>query len=250
MSDQSVLTQPTQVVCPTCLSTIPSGIPICPQCGAAMPPPAYPSMPPSAPPKKSRTGLMIAILLIVVIAVGALAYVGYVVVQNNQAQILQAAKATDQGEASNAPSQLVLTCLTVRNDNSTLRYYQGSGFSGYSTIIETVGVSNPTRFVIDVRWTLTLDFPHIGWDLSNSVPFHLSSNSVGHPTFNLQISAAQYNSLPAHPDTSGAFGTMDESYSVTGTYATYNFTHQSTYDSSTNTGTGAFASSGGNLPQC
>src|SRR5712692_7636135 len=138
MSDQPAVPQVPQSVCPACFSSVPYGVPYCPQCGNAMPgayPPVVPpyTTPPS--PRKSRVGLMIGIVLVAVIVIGL---GGYFAFQNSQ-QILQAAKDSDQTAANQGINQLQITCFTARTDNSTLHYYYGTGFSGYETSYETFG---------------------------------------------------------------------------------------------------------------
>ncbi len=190
--------------------------------------------------------MIVGIVLITLLVIGI---VGYVVYQNVQQQVLFAAKNSEQNAANQAPSQLQITCFTVRNDNSHLSYSLISGYSGYLIIYETFGVSNPTKFVMEVTWTLTVDFTSAKLVLISTAPFHLSTNGVAYPTFTFQITGAQYNNLPPNADFSQFSVTLDGSYAVTGAYSTYNLTQHSTYDTSTNTGSGSLGSSG-SLPKC
>src|SRR5437016_4625894 len=83
----------------------------------------------------------------------------------------------------------------------------------------------------------------------DSSPFHLSADGTGYPTFAFRITSTQLNNLAPGTDFSNYTATLDGSYSVTGTYATYTVTQHSTYDSSSNAGTGTIGSSG-SLPKC
>ncbi len=174
---------------------------------------------------------------------------GYVVYRNNQQQILLAAKNTELNAANQAPDQLQITCLTVTSDNSHLSRSQYGVYSGYVTISEKFGVSNPTRFVMDVTWVLTIDFTAINLVTPSSTSFHLSANGQAGPIFPFVITGSNYNSLPPNPDFSKFIVTLDGTYAVKGTYGTYNPTQHLTYDSTANTGTGSLGSSG-SLPQC
>jgi hypothetical protein len=189
--------------------------------------------------------LIVGIVLIAILLLGV---GGYVVYHNGQQQILQATKNSEQNAATQAINQLQPTCLSVRTDSSQL-YGSPGYYSGYRTVYETIGINNPTRFVMDTTWDLTLKYPSVGWILADSVPFHLSANGTAHPIFNFQVSASQLNNLPPNPDLTTFTITLTETYSITGSYATYNLTSQSTYDSSTRSGTGFLRMSVSN-PSC
>ncbi len=209
-------------------------------------PPMPPVSFPPPPPPKSRAGLVIGIVLVVVLVVGLVGYLAY---QVNQQQIFSAARNSEQNAASQGINQLQITCFTVRNDTSHLSYSPTSGYSGYAVIYETFGVSNPTRFVMDVTWTLTIDYISVGWVLTSTAPFHVSTGGVAYPAFAFQVTGSQFNSMPANPDFSNFRTTLDQSYAVTGKYDTYSLTQRSTYDSSTNSGAGYLGSSA-SLPPC
>jgi len=65
----------------------------------------------------------------------------------------------------------------------------------------------------------------------------------------VKVSPPLLNNPAPGIDFSNYTATLDGSYSVTGTYATYTVTQHSTYDSSSNAGTGTIVSSG-SLPKC
>ncbi len=238
--------QPQRVTCPTCFAMVPSGTQFCPQCGSPIPPPAGPPVPAAAPPSKRPIALIVGIVLIAIILLGV---GGYVVYNNAQQQILQAAKNSEQNTANQAVDQLRATCLTVRTDSSHLYGYSGS-YSGYRTVYETIGVNNPTKFVMQTTWHLTLSYPSVGWVLADTESFHLSATGTAYPIFSFQVSGSQLNNLPPNPDFTTFTVTLDGTYAATGSYATYNLNQHSTYDSSTRSGTGFLATGGSNLPSC
>jgi hypothetical protein len=172
-----------------------------------------------------------------------------VLYNNAQAQILQAAKTSDRNAANQSIDQLQPTCLSVRTDSSTLYGSPGS-YSGYRTVYETLGISNPTRFPMDATWALTLNYPSVGWVLADTETFHLSANGTARPIFNYRVSGSQLNNLPPNPNLTTFKVTLDGTYVVTGTYATYLLTHQSNYDSSTMSGNGFLSSGTSNMPSC
>jgi type II secretory pathway pseudopilin PulG len=196
-------------------------------------------------PRKSRVGLIIGIVLVVVIVIGL---GGYFAFQNGQQQIAQAAKDSEQTAANQGINQLQITCFSARTDNSTLYYYYGTGFSGYETTYETFGVYNPTRFAMGITWTMTFNFPSVGWVLADTESFQLTSGATAHPIFAFRVTGSQLNSLPPNPDLSRYTATVDGSYNVAGTYATYSLTQHQSYNSSTNFGSGVGSTSG--LPKC
>jgi hypothetical protein len=225
------------------------GTRFCPQCGNAIPPPTpWPIVPGPAPaPKRNTAVIIVAVVLIAVLAVGA---AGYFIYQNDQAQVLQTAKNNEANAANQAPNQLQFTCFSSRTDNSTLFGNRANGFSGYVTIYETFGVSNPTNFAMDATWTITLDFPSAYLVLTNSQTFHEGSNGgLAYPVFAFTITGTQLNSTPSNANLTIFTVTLDGTYLVTGTYATYTPTTHSTYDSTSNTGNGILSSTG-NLPSC
>ena len=81
-------------------------------------------------------------------------------------------------------------------------------------------------------------------------PFHLSANGTARPIFNYRVSGSQLNNLPPNPNLTTFKVTLDGTYVVTGTYATYLLTQQSNYDSSTMSGNGFLSSGTSNMPSC
>jgi hypothetical protein len=112
-----VQSQAQQVTCPTCFTISPLGTQFCPQCGNTIPPPTWAPIPATAPPSKRPVKLIVGIVLIVLLLVGI---GGFVLYNNAQAQILQAAKTSDRNAANQSINQLQPTCLSVRTDSSTL----------------------------------------------------------------------------------------------------------------------------------
>jgi hypothetical protein len=185
----------------------------------------------------------IVLIAIIVIGIG-----GYAFYQNQQQVILQAAKNSDRDAANQSVNQLQNTCFSNRTDTSTLSYSNGV-FYGYATIYETFGIYNPTRFPMDATWSITIDFPGPSWVLTTTQPFHLVAAGTGYPTFAFKVTSTELNNLTPTTDLKTFTVTVDSSYLVTGTYATYTLTQHSTYDSSSNSGTGTIGSSG-SLPKC
>ena len=239
--------QPQQVACPTCHTMVAVGTAFCPQCGSPIPstvPSGWPITPPAPAPKRN-VALIVGIVLIVIIVIGIGGYAFY---QNQQQLVLQTAKNTERDAANQAPNQLQATCFSNRTDVSNLSYSNGV-FYGYATIYETFGISNPTRFAMDATWTLTVDFPGPRWVLTDTTPFHIVGSGTGYPTFAFRLTGNQLNNLNNMTDFKTYTVTADSSYLVTGTYATYTVTQHSTYDSSSNTGSGTLGGSG-SLPKC
>jgi hypothetical protein len=144
---------------------------------------------------------------------------------------------------------LQFTCFSTRTDNSTL-HDTTSGFSGYVTVYETFGISNPTNFSIDATWTITIDFPSAAWVLVDSQTFHEAPNGgVAHPTFGFTVTGSQLNNTPHTANFTIFQVTLDGTYQVIGTYANYTPTTHSTYDSTTSGGNGSLGTGSG-LPKC
>ncbi len=186
-------------------------------------------------------------MAVVLIAVLILGIAGYAFYQNHQQQVLQTAKNSEANAANNSVNQLTFTCFSNRT-TSTVSGTKGS-LTGSFTVYETFGISNPTSFVIDARWTITLDFPSAGWLLTNTQTFHMSPNGVAYPEFAFTITANQLNNTPANANFTIFNVTLDGTYQVTGTYATYTPTTHSTYDSTTSSGNGSLGTGNG-LPKC
>jgi hypothetical protein len=189
----------------------------------------------------------VAVVLIAVLVAGV---GGYVLYQQGQQHVLQAAKNSEANAANQAPNQLQFTCFSNRTDNSHLYGNAASGFSGYLTVYETFGISNPTNFPMDATWTITLNFPSASWTLVDSQTFHEAPNGgTAHPTFGFTITGSQLNSTPHNANFTIFTVTLDGTYQVTGTYANYTPATHSTYDSTTSTGNGSLGTGSG-LPKC
>ena len=241
--------QPQQVACPNCYTLVPTGTRFCPQCGNAIPPPTtWLTVPTPAPaPKRNVALIIIAVVLIAVLIVGV---GGYLLYQQGQQRILQDAKNSEANAANQSVNQLQFTCFSNRTDSSHLSYTQGYGYSGYATVYETFGISNPTNFAMDVTWTITIDYPSVGWVLSDSQTFHEAQNGgVAYPIFGFTVTGSQLNNRPSNANFTIFDVTLDGTYQVTGTYATYTPTTHSTYDSITSSGNGNLGSGNG-LPKC
>ncbi len=237
--------QPQHVACPNCYTLVQMGTRYCPQCGNAIPPPSWPAVPSVPPAPKRNTALIV--VAVVLIAVLILGVAGYALYQNHQQQVLQAAKNSEANAANNSVNQLSFTCFSNRTD-ANLSGTPGS-FSGYFVVYETFGISNPSIFVIDARWTIALDFPSAGWSLRNTQTFHMSPSGVAYPEFAFTITANQLNNTPTNANFTIFNVTLDGSYQVAGTYATYTPTTHSTYDSTTRNGNGNLGAGSG-LPKC
>lgn len=170
--------------------------------------------------------------------------------RQNQARILQDAKRSEATDANNAPYNLQVTCFSNRTDDTHLTYSVTNGYYtyyGYATVYEKFGVYNPTRFAMDVTWTITIDYPSAGWQLSDRQTFHESTNGTAYPEFSFTITGYQLTITPTHANFTVA---IDGSYRVIGTYATYDPTTHETYDSATAGNTGNGPGSQNNLPKC
>ena len=214
--------QPQQVACPTCNTLIAVGTAFCPQCGSPIPstvPPGWPVIP-SAPAPKRNVAIIVGIVLIAVIVIGIGGFAFY---QNQQQLVLQAAKNSEKDAANQSVNQLQATCFSNRTDISNLSYSNGV-FYGYATIYETFGISNPTRFAMDATWTINADFPGPSWVLTDTSPFHIVASGLGYPTLAFRLSGNQLNNLNNMTDFKTYSVTLDASYLVTGTYATYTVT--------------------------
>lgn len=234
-----------QVACPKCFTLVPTGTRFCPQCGNAIPPPAPWTVP--APEARRNVALIVAAAVLIVVLVGGVA--GYLVYQQNQ-RVLQDAKNSEANGASQAPSQLQITCFSNRTDNSNLYYSSTTGYSGTTTVYETFGVDNPTNFAMDVTWTITFDFTSLGWVLTNSRTFFLPANGgLAYPEFGFTVTGNQLNNKPANADPSIFTVTLDGTYNVTGTYSTYHPTTHQSFNSASGGGSGNLNGSGG-PPKC
>lgn len=203
-----------------------------------------------APAPESKRKVAVIIVAVVLIAVLAVGIAGYIIYQNGQAQALQIAKNNEANAANQAPDQLQLTCFSNSTDNSHLTYTPGYGYSGYVTVYETFGVSNPTLFAMAVTWTITLDYPSAGWVLTNSQSFHEAPiGGLAHPRFAFTVTGTELNNTPTNANFTIFTVTLDGTYQVTGTYATYTPTTHSSYDSTSNTGNGSLGTNT-NLPKC
>jgi hypothetical protein len=226
------------------------GTRFCPTCGNAIPPPAPWTVPTAAPTRPSGRNIVkivVAVVLIILIVSGV---TGYLVYQQGQQRILQDAKNSEATAASQAPNQLQITCFANSTDGSHLSYSAGVGFSGYVTVYETFGLSNPTKFVMDGTWAITIDYPSVSWILSSTQSFHLAANGgIAYPKFAFTVTGTQLNNKPANANLTIFTVTLDGTYHVSGTYATYNPTTHETYDSSTSAGTGALGGGSG-LQEC
>jgi len=235
--------------CPRCSSIFSQGTLYCTNCGSPLPPTSWPAVAPAPVPSRSKTGLVIGIVLIVLILAGG---VGYFLYWNNHQQqlILQAAKTTEQNAADQAPSQIQPTCVSVATDSSHLSYSQYGGFSGYATLSETFGLHNPTNFAIDATWSLTYDYTSVGLRVSSSDSFHINAQGTSHPVFVFTITGQQYNSIPQNPDFSKFTGTIDANYKVVGTYGTYTIPQHESFDNTSSGGGTGGTGSSSSLPSC
>jgi hypothetical protein len=240
---------PQNVACPSCYTLVPIGTRYCPQCGNAIPPPTtWPGVPAPAPAPRRNTALII--VAVVLIAVLVLGIGGYLVYQQGQQRVLQAAKNSEANAANQSVNQLQFTCFSNRTDSSHLSYTQGYGYSGYTTVYEKFGISNPTNFAIDATWTITLNFPSVGWVLTDSQTFHEAPNGgVAHPEFAFTVTGSQLNTKPSNANFTIFQVTLDGTYQVIGAYANYTPTTHSTYDSTTSSGNGSLGTGSG-LPKC
>jgi len=246
-SPSTMPAQPQRVACPNCYTLVPMGTQYCPQCGNAIPPPSWPAVPSvTQAPKRNTALIVVAVVLIAVLILGVAGYALY----QNQQQVLQAAKNSEANAANNSVNQLQFTCFSNRTDLSHLSGTLASGFSGYVTVYETFGVSNPTTFTIDITWTITIDYPSAGWVLRNIQEFRESPNGgVAYPEFAFTVTGSQLNNTPSNANFTIFNVTLDGSYLVTGTYVTYTPSTHSTYDSTTSSGNGDLGSGNG-LPTC
>jgi hypothetical protein len=237
-----------QVACPRCYTLVPIGTRYCPQCGNPIPPSlAWPGVfaPPPAPRGRNTAAIVVAVVLIAVLVVGVS---GYLIYNQEQQQVLQAAKNNESNAASQAINELQFTCFSNSTDNSHLQYTQGIGYSGYLIQYDTWGIMNPTTFSMDVGWTLTYDVPSAYLIYSNSQSFYEAAHGgTAYPRFAFTITATQLNNIPSTADFNEFTVSVEGSYVVMGTYGTYNLTSNNTYNSTT---TGGGTGSGSNLPAC
>ena len=103
---------------------------------------------------------------------------------------------------------------------------------------------------MDATWTITIDYPSVGWVLSDSQTFHEAPNGgVAYPMFGFTVTGSQLNNRPANANFTIFDVTLDGTYHVAGAYATYTPTTHATYDSTTSSGNGSLGT-GNNLPTC
>jgi hypothetical protein len=103
---------------------------------------------------------------------------------------------------------------------------------------------------MDVTWTITINYPSVGWVLSDSQTFHEAPNGgLAYPVFAFTVTGNQLNNRPANANFTIFNVTFDGTSQVTGAYATYTPTTHSTYDSTSGTGNGSLGTGSG-LPKC
>lgn len=225
-----------QIPCSHCGTVVPMGTAYCPQCGFAIPPPTpLPTAPvPAAPPARNITRIIIAVVLVAVLAGGV---GGYLLYQNNRQQL----RTNEANAANQAVNQFQFACFTNITDRSTL-YGTSKPYRGYVTLYETFGIYNPSKLKINATWTINIDYPSAGWALSNSQSFYLAPLSSAKPTFAFVVTSTEINDTPPSANFAQFTVTLSGSYTITGAYGTYNPNSHSTYDSTTNSGTGILAS--------
>src|SRR6267378_6444038 len=118
------------------------------------------------------------------------------------------------------------------------------------TVYFTFGVSNPSRYPMDSTWRITIDYTAAGVVLTASETFHVAAQGVVYPRWQFTMTSGQVSSLGSASNQSLTVS-IDRSFTVHGTYGTYDFTRHDTYNSATgvSSGTGSTGSSG-SLPAC
>jgi uncharacterized protein HemX len=112
-----------QVACPNCYTLVSAGTRYCPQCGNAIPPPTtWPGVPAPAPAPRRNTALIIVAIVLIALLVAGVG--GYIVYQQGQQRVLQAAKNSEANAANQAVQQLQFTCslLASQPEPTTLPY--------------------------------------------------------------------------------------------------------------------------------
>ena len=191
---------------------------------------------------RSQRNLAIAIVLIALAISGVGGFFIYNYVMSNRNAIQAVAAANEKSAASSAVDGITLTCTSFAVDSSNPGY--GASFSF------TFGVSNPSKYPMDSTWTLRIDYTGAGVILSSSQTFPIAAQGVAYPKWHFTITQSQAQALASASDKSFT-GSFDRSYTVHGTYGTYDLTRHDTFDSSTgsSTGTGSTGSSG-SLQSC
>jgi len=206
---------------------------------------------PTIPHAKSRA-LVIGIILVIVLGASIAGVYGYMYYQNNQQQVQHAA---EQTAANSSPDQLSLTCTTVTTDTSTVNTLVNPP-TGYATISAKFGVKNPTSYAIDAIWNLKIIYSTLSITIQASSSFHMAAKDTAYAVFPFRLDAQQLVTIGHAGSTVMPTFTMDASYSIVGTYSTYQATRA--YDSTSTTGSGNIGSSlgssatgsGGTLPTC
>ena len=191
---------------------------------------------------RSEKRLAIAIVLVVLALTGLGGFIFYNDVLNGNGGVLQAAAAaTDKSGASNAVDGLQITCTTTSTDTSGLPYS--------ASVYLTFGLSNPSKYPMDSTWRITIDYA-AGVVLTTSETFHVAAQGVAYPRWQFTMTSGQISSLGSASNQSFTVS-IDRSFTVHGTYGTYDFTRHDTYNSATgvSSGTGSTGSSG-SLPAC
>lgn len=261
-----------QLACPHCGAPTSSGARYCARCGAITAAAAFltrssspPPSPAPAPAKSKRVrNLRVGLLLL---AVGIAGFVVYPLIEHRMA--LDASALAEQNAANHAPNQLQFTCITVRKDPLIHTTYWNLTFEGrptgsalveYYATFETLGIHNPTKFIIGATWTLSITFldnrTYPTW-LTAPTRFQLGTVGSAYPTFEFRY----YSGFPPSPsfgppnvDPSKFSITLDAAFTVSGTYGDYLVRQRSSYSSISNTGDGLLTSQmplvNGKAPQC
>ena len=191
---------------------------------------------------RSEKNLALAIVLIVLVLAGVLGFLFYNLAQSNGGIFQSAAAASDRSAASSAVDNLQPTCLSTSTDTSGLPYS--------ATVYITYGLSNPSSYPMDSTWRLTIDYTGAGVVLTSSQTFHVPAHGVAYPRWQFTMTSGQISSYNSATNKNYVVS-IDLSFTVQGTYGTYDFNRHGSYDSATGTssGTGSGGSSG-TPPSC
>ena len=164
-------------VCPHCGKPVSATSKYCPSCGRDIQPqpipPAttgqFPVEPPVtwAPPSRSRTSLIIGIVVIAMLVIGIVAGTW---VWGNM-----------------AAGGLTLTCLTSSSSNS----------STTATISIEVGIQNPSVLDVSSDWTIAIIYPSVSF--SSEQAFTTPAGGTSHPIFTFTINQNQASQATGTP---------------------------------------------------
>jgi len=213
--------------------------------------PIWPKESSSTRVKRLAKRIVVGLLLITLVVLASYGYLAY---YETQQQMLQASENADASAAREAVNQLQIFCMTHRSGTQVW----GGILSSYYSEYQTIGIHNPSHYDMSIGWWLVMNYWSVGKEMRNGTYSNLRGPGTVKPTFVFKVCfreeiCIEPSCLLSLPPGCSAFlfnMVLRGDFNVTGTYGTYHVSSVSTYNSTSQTGTGALASIDTNLPLC